>query len=177
MQDHPVGEGGEATGIHVNGRELSDHEVGQLQATYGVPPTPGSYWYDGRSGLYGISGQAGMGFMMPGHDLGDLDAGCSGGSTGVFVNGRQLPNLEWMLWSQILGGAIHPGRYWLDGNGNAGMEGNPTPLVNFVQAAAASSGAGSNNIWSSRFGAGNYEQGGERGYVSVPGHGPVGYGF
>jgi hypothetical protein len=33
------------------------------------------------------------------------------------------------------------------------------------------------NFWSTRFSAGNYDSGNQRGYVSVPGHGPVGYGF
>jgi hypothetical protein len=177
MQDHVAGEGGGGAAIHVNDHELGSDEIEQLQATYGVPPTPGRYWYDRRSGLYGVAGQAGMGFMLPGHEFGELDRSCSAGNTGVLVNGRELPNLEWMLWSQILGAAIHPGGYWLDANGDAGIEGNPMPLVNFVQAAAASAGMGSNNIWSSRLGAGNYDQGGKRGYVSVPGHGPIGYGF
>lgn len=178
MHDSAAGEGGSGTGIHVNDLELTSSELEQLQSTYGVTPSPGYYWYDPRSGVYGAAGQAGVGFMMPGHEFGALDPECSDGNTGVFVNGRNLPNLEWMLWSRILGAAIHPGRYWLDANGDAGLESNPMPLVNFVQAAAASAGGtGGDNIWSSRFGAGNYDQGGARGYVSVPGHGPIGYGF
>ena len=179
MQENAAGEGGAGTGVHVNDHEISHAELAALQSTYGVTPTPGRYWYDGRSGMYGVVGQAGMGFMLPGHEFGPLDPACSGGQTGIFVNGRQLPNLEWMLWSRVLGAAIHPGSYWLDANGNAGIEGNPMPLVNFVQSAAAATGGmgGGDNIWSSRFGAGNFDQGGARGYVSVPGHGPVGYGF
>ena len=39
------------------------------------------------------------------------------------------------------------------------------------------SGSEGDNIWSTRFSAGYYDQGNQRGYVSVPGYGPVGYGF
>jgi len=177
MQENVEGGGGTGTGVHVNDHKLTSDELTQVQSTYGEMPSPGHYWYDSRSGMYGVAGQAGLGFMLPDHDFGSLDPECSSGSTSVFVNGRQLPNLEWMLWSQILGAAIHPGHYWLDANGNAGLEGNPLPLVNFVQAVADAGTGGGDNIWSSRFGAGTYDQGGARGYVTVPGHGPIGYGF
>ena len=81
----------------------------------------------------------------------------------------------------MLGYWIQMGSYWLDEKGNAGYEGNPTPLVNLYLAARqnAYQGRGStgDNFWSSRFSAGNYDSGNQRGYVSVPGYGPVGYGF
>jgi len=38
-------------------------------------------------------------------------------------------------------------------------------------------GGGGDNTWSTRFSAGNYDNDNSRGYVSVPGYGPVGYGF
>jgi hypothetical protein len=120
--------------------------------------------------------------MLAGHRFGKLDASASNGNSGVFVNGRHLPQSEWLVWSQLLGYVIQPGRYWLDDSGNAGYEGNPTPTENLYLAAQRNAyrtgGSGSgDNFWSSRFGAGNYDSGNQRGYVSVPGHGPVGYGF
>ncbi len=90
-------------------------------------------------------------------------------------------SLKLAIWSQMLGYGIQPGSYWLDQNGNAGYAGNPMPTVNLFMAAQqnpyGSQGAGGDNSWSSRFSAGNYDSGNQRGYVSVPGHGPVGYGF
>ena len=70
--------------------------------------------------------------------------------------------------------------YWLDKNGNAGLEGNPMPLENLYLAAQrnnyAGAGSGGDNFWSTRFSAGNSNSQNTHGYVSVPGNGPVGYG-
>jgi hypothetical protein len=97
------------------------------------------------------------------------------------VNGRELPAAEWLVWSQIVGAPIQRGRYWLDARGDAGYEGNPTPTVNLYAAAAqnrqGSGAGGGDNFWSSRFSAGNSNASNTQGYVSVPGYGPVGYGF
>ncbi len=41
---------------------------------------------------------------------------------------------------------------------------------------AVASGTG-DNFWTSRFSAGNSNADNSQGYVSGPGHGPVGYGF
>ena len=38
-------------------------------------------------------------------------------------------------------------------------------------------GGSGDNFWSTRFSAGNYDSNNQRGYVSVPGYGPIGYGF
>jgi hypothetical protein len=167
--------------ITINGRALSADELAGLVATYNVQPLPGDYWYDTHSGLYGVVGYQAFGFMLPGHQFGALQANVSNGNTGVFVNGRHLPQPEWLIWSQLLGYAIQQGRYWLDGQGNAGYEGNPVPADNLYVAAQRNAyggaGGGGDNQWSTRFSAGNYDQGGSRGYVSVPGYGPIGYGF
>src|SRR6185295_11198069 len=110
-----------------------------------------------------------------------LKRNASLGNSGVFVNGRQLPESERIVWSQLLGYYILPGSYWLDGSGNAGYEGNPVPTTNLYLAAQQNAyGGGSqggDNFWSSRFGAGNSNADNSQGYVSVPGYGPVGYGF
>lgn len=173
---------GDETEVIINGIVLTEDQISQIEQTYTVKPLPGNYWYDSYSGLYGVVGYPAYGFMLAGHDYGKMDANASNGDVGVFVNGRQLPQLEWAVWSQLLGYIIQPGRYWLDENGNAGYEGNPIPTENLYLAAQrnyynSSGSGGGDNIWSSRFGAGNYDSNNQRGYVSVPGYGPVGYGF
>jgi len=170
-----------ANTVIINGITLSQEMIAELERGYGIRPRPGNYWYDKRSGLYGVVGYPAFGFMRAGHEYGELKRNASNGNTGVFVNGRELPQSEWAVWSQLLGYMIQPGKYWLDYNGNAGYEGNPIPTENLYIAAQRNSyrgsGGGGDNFWSTRFGAGNYDSGNQRGYVSVPGHGPIGYGF
>ena len=167
--------------VVINGVVLSDNQLEEFEKTYKSKPLSGRYWYDTRSGLYGVLGFPAYGFMMPGHQYGKLESNVSNGNTGVFVNGRELPESEWAVWSQLLGYLIQPGSYWLDADGNAGYEGNPMPTENLYAAAQRNAyrgaGGGGDNFWSSRFSAGNYDSGNQRGYVSVPGYGPVGYGF
>ncbi len=166
--------------IFINGKSLTKEQIAEIEKTYNVKPKPGNYWYDKTSGLYGVVGYPAFGFMLAGHNYGTMKRNVSNGNTGIIINGRELPQLEWAVWSQMLGYWIQPSSYWLDQYGNAGYEGYPTPIVNLYLAAQqnAYSGRGSgDNFWSSRFGAGNYDSGNQRGYVSVPGHGPIGYGF
>ncbi len=167
--------------ISINYQRLSASQVNDLRKTYGIEPKPGDYWYDSNSGLYGVVGYPAYGFMYPGHDFGTLNRGASAGNTNVLVNGRELPQQEWAVWSYMIGYWIQPGSYWLDKNGNAGYQGNPLPVINLYAAAKQNAyrgrGGSGDNFWSSRFSAGNYDSGNQRGYVSVPGYGPVGYGF
>lgn len=167
--------------VVINGRVLVDEQLAQLVETYGVTPLPGNYWYDAISGLYGVVGYQAYGFMYPGHKFGPLDRNVSQGNTNVFVNGRELPQSEWLIWSYMLGSPIEVGAYWLDAQGNAGYAGNPIPTVNLFMAASQNAyggqGGSGDNFWSTRFSAGNSNAGNTQGYVSVPGHGPIGYGF
>ncbi len=167
--------------IVINGTALNPAQIEEIRKMYGVEPKPGNYWYDARSGLYGVMGYPAFGFMLPGHKFGTLDSQASRGNTGVFVNGRELPLNEYTVWSYIVGNWIQPGRYWLDGNGNAGYEGSPIPVINLYAAAQQNAyrgqGSGGDNFWSTRFSAGNSNANNTQGYVSVPGYGPVGYGF
>jgi hypothetical protein len=167
--------------IIINGTPLSDAQITEIETLYGVKPKPGNYWYDSKSGLYGVIGYAAFGFMLPGHEFGELQRSASNGTTSVVVNGRELPYNEWLVWSQVLGYPIQPGFYWFDHLGNAGYEGNPIPTVNLYQTAQQNAmqgqWEGGDNFWSTRFSSGNYDRGNTRGYVSVPGYGPVGYGF
>ncbi len=167
--------------IIINGVVLSEEQITELSETYGVNPKPGKYWYDSLSGLYGVVGYPAYGFMLPGHKFGDLSPTASNGNTGVIVNNRELPQSEWAVWSYMIGYWIQPGSYWLDHQGNAGYQGNPTPVINLFLAAQQNAyrgqGSSGDNFWSTRFSAGNYDSDNQRGYVSVPGYGPVGYGF
>lgn len=167
--------------VIINDITLSNEQIKELERIYGIQPQPGSYWYDTKSGLYGVMGYSAYGFMYPGHNLGRLRRDASGGNTNVVVNGRELHQSEWAVWSYILGYWIQPGNYWLDEQGNAGYEGNPLPVVNLYSAASQNAyqgqGSGGDNFWSTRFSAGNSYAGNQQGYVSVPGYGPVGYGF
>jgi len=167
--------------VIINGTELTESQIEEFRNIYGAEPQPGNYWYDEVSGLYGVVGYPAYGYLLAGHDYGALDRNASNGDTGVRINGRDLPQTEYIVWCQILGYWIQPGSYWFDQDGNVGIEGLPIPLVNLYIAAQNNAfmggSGGGDNIWSSRFSAGNYDSNNERGYVSVPGYGPVGYGF
>lgn len=167
--------------VVINGRSLQAREIEALAAQYGVQPQPGKYWYDAVSGLYGVVGYDAYGFMLPGHDFGPLDPYASGGELPISINGRYLSRQEYTTWSHLVGAWIQPGAYWLDASGNAGVAGNPWPQINLFQAAMQNryrgQGASGDNFWSTRFSAGNANADNSQGYVSVPGHGPIGYGF
>jgi len=157
-------------GVVVNGRELTVQQAQAIQSLYGYGPPPGHYWYDSRSGAWGIEGRATAGFIMPGHNLGWLRADASHGNTGVFINGRGL-NMAEALFLQQTFGAVCRGRWWLDGRtGYWGAEGNPIPLGNIMAAMRMQRGGGGNggdNFWSTSTGTGNWS--GDCGYVSVGG--------
>lgn len=166
--------------VIINGNELTSEQLVQLEQRYSVKALPGNYWYDSKSGLYGMVGQAAFGFMYADHNFGKLDRHASKGNTGVIINGRELPQAEYVVWSQVLGYWIQLGSYWFDSNGNAGYEGNPNPVVNLYSAAQQNTYNGNSSegggFWSTRFSAGNSYVGNQTGYVSLPGGGIVGYG-
>jgi len=83
--------------IRINGATLTEGQLAEIESTYGVRPISGEYWYDAQSGLYGVMGQFSAGFMLPGHEFGALARDASAGNTGIIGNGRELPQLEWML--------------------------------------------------------------------------------
>ena len=165
--------------VVVNGTSLDGPQLAEIEQHYGVAPRPGRYWYDTESGLYGVVGFPAFGFMKPGHDFGPVSDRASNGNSGVMINGRELSLSEWGLWSLTLKSPIQEGNYWLDQWGNVGVEGQSLPLFNFAVAASGRVGGGgqsSDGFWTSRWSAGNVNAQGE-GYVSVPGHGPVDFGF
>src|SRR5688572_12559213 len=119
--------------VFINDVEVSADQLAELQRIYGRQPPPGRYWYDERSGLYGMWGHETAGYIYPGHSFGNLPAHASNGNTGVFINGREINMTEAQFFQRIFG-AVYQGRWWLDSNGNVGVEGNPMPLANLVAA-------------------------------------------
>ncbi len=166
--------------IIINGVALNETQIASLTKLYGKAPVPGNYWYDNRSGFQGVVGQGTAVQLASGLNFGTLRRDASSGTTGVLVNGRELPQTELAFFVGLIG-TINPGSYWLDANGNMGIEGNNTALVNLgavIAARGGSSGGSGDNFWSSgQYSAGNSNADNSQGYVSVPGVGPVGYGF
>ncbi|TKY61280.1 Extra-large guanine nucleotide-binding protein 1 [Spatholobus suberectus] len=77
--------------VTVNGQPISDRVLKKAEKPAG-PIQPGNYWYDFRAGFWGVMGGPCLGIIPPfieefNHPLPDK---CSGGNTGVFVNGREL---------------------------------------------------------------------------------------
>ncbi|XP_068665718.1 protein ENHANCED DISEASE RESISTANCE 4-like [Aristolochia californica] len=77
--------------VFINGQPISDRVVKKAGKQAG-PIQPGQYWYDYRAGFWGVMGQPCVGiipsfieeFNFP------MPKNCSGGATGIFVNGREL---------------------------------------------------------------------------------------
>src|SRR5215467_7707627 len=78
----------------INGVALTDQQKAQFVQIYGVAPLAGNFWYDSRSGLWGVQGREAFGVIRPGHDYGALSASASAGTTGVSINGRQINMAE-----------------------------------------------------------------------------------
>lgn len=121
-----VGGGSEdGDGVQVNGHRLTTAELELLERVTGAPVPEANYWYDKRSGLWGHRGGPAAGTIAAGLDLGGpLAPDASGGTTGVFFNGREITGQE-LYWLQVRYGAVPKGRYWLDGEGMGGVEGGP----------------------------------------------------
>ncbi len=160
--------------VFINGQQLSSQQIQELERLYQTQTVPGRYWYDNKSGMYGLEGQGTSGFLYAGHNFGRIHPKASNGNTGVFFNGRELPYSEYLVFSQLQGYYIAQGRYWMDSQGNAGVEGNQIAAVNFFTLANQyqqqnnqntnnggyyySSGQGNNgggNAWGSRWSSGN----------------------
>jgi hypothetical protein len=124
--------------VFINRHALPADTLALLERTFGARIPDGRYWYDPVSGAWGQEGAGTLGFTIAGLPVGGpLPANISGGGTRVFINGRELPPAD-LAGLQQLTGPIALGRYWLDPQGNAGMEGGP-PLVN-LRALAAQAG-------------------------------------
>jgi len=111
--------------VYVNQVRLKEKEIQALEALYNVRLQSGYFWYDTISGLWGIEGGPTMGQILPGLKLGGpLRTDASKSKTGVFINGREIHELE-LLYLQKVFGIVYPGRYWLNAQGIGGYEGGP----------------------------------------------------
>ncbi|MCY2959973.1 MAG: hypothetical protein NTY35_07380 [Planctomycetota bacterium] len=136
----------EARRVIVNGQELDAGALAELDRAARTRVPAGDYWYDARCGACGAKGGPTAAFLPAGLTLAaplraDASGGGSGRTTGVFVNGRELHPSDVQALARL--GEILPARYWLDANGNWGVEGTEWPLGN-LQQAASSGGSGYN---------------------------------
>jgi len=114
--------------VIVNKVALSDAQVAGLEQQFQTQIRDGAYWYDTKTGAWGLEGGPTAGLIPAGLSLGGpLLPDASNGNTGVFINGRELHALDVMALQQL--GPVYRGRYWMDAMGNVGFEGGP-PLLN-----------------------------------------------
>jgi hypothetical protein len=126
----------------INGKTLTADQRTEFTRIYGTRPLGGNFWYDPASGLWGVVGREAFGVLRPGHAYGTLSPTASAGTTGVFINGRQI-NLAEAMYIKSLLGSVVPGRWWLDGaTGNFGLEGNQMPVGNLFAIAKAAQSRG-----------------------------------
>jgi hypothetical protein len=147
--------------IKVNARVLGADELKRLEMVekaYGFRLSERfEYWYDNGSGAIGLWQAPTAGFLPAGLQLGGtVPADASAGNTGVFINGRQLHAVDVMVLQTFM--AVARGRWWVNGQGYFGVEGNPQPVGNVIalaQMAARRPGARQNG-WSRHYDAGGY---------------------
>jgi hypothetical protein len=167
-----------AQDVFVNRVRLDDKTRDALERAYSVRIPPARYWYDAFSGAWGVEGGPAQGQIHPGLQLGGpLRADASAGDTGVFVNGRQLHQLDVAALRRCT--QVIPGRYWVAASGVGGYEGAP-PSFNLAVLCANAGGGGSStrcdnygggqfNCSNPRTGIGMISEGGGRGAVFVDG--------
>lgn len=122
--------------VYINRMKLTPAQLQALETTYQTRIENGRYWYDAVCGAWGVEGGPTAGFILAGLDLPKpLPPDISGGGTGIFINGREIHVLDQKGLQQLFGVAYR-GRYWLDAQGNLGLEGGPA-IVNIVAAIQA----------------------------------------
>uniref|UniRef100_A0A2P2LMD1 Uncharacterized protein n=1 Tax=Rhizophora mucronata TaxID=61149 RepID=A0A2P2LMD1_RHIMU len=77
--------------VSINGHIIPDRWVKKAEKLSG-PIHPGQYWYDFHAGFWGVMGGPCLGIIPPCIEefKYSMPENCSGGNTGVFVNGREL---------------------------------------------------------------------------------------
>ncbi|KAK8554537.1 hypothetical protein V6N13_093520 [Hibiscus sabdariffa] len=77
--------------ISVNGHPIPERVLKKAEKMAG-PIQPGHYWYDFRAGFWGALGGPCLGIIPPFIEEFNypMPENCAGGTTGVFVNGREL---------------------------------------------------------------------------------------
>src|SRR5262245_56942041 len=107
----PTGERRSGT---VNRSRLDDDALRALGEHLRTRMRDGDYWYDRVCGAWGMAGGPTMGLTLAGLDVGGpLPANASNGTTGIFINGRELHVMD-VLGLQRITGMVLPGRYWVD---------------------------------------------------------------
>ena len=134
--------------VYINGIRLSDAQLQSIEQTYRIHVQDGRYWYDPVCGAWGLEGGPQCGVAVAGLALGGpLRADASNGTSGVFVNGRELHAVD---VARVIGlvGTVLPGRWWTDAQGNFGPEGWPMVGNLFVlaQQRTAEAGGSSNEV-------------------------------
>ena len=109
--------------VVINGQRLSEAELASAEKMHRIHIADANYWYDVATGAWGVQGGPTLGFIAAGLTLGGkLQPDASGGGTGVFINGRELPPSDLKSLQQLTG-PIAPGRYFITAQGLAGYEG------------------------------------------------------
>ena len=89
--------------IVINGKQCTEQEI-QILRNAGSPCLPGRYWYDHRAGGFGYEGGPTLMWGTPGLKVGGpLRPNASNGTTGVFINGRQLHVQDVINWTTYIG--------------------------------------------------------------------------
>jgi hypothetical protein len=145
-----------SSGVFINEHELSREAVAQLVAIYHRAPTPGHFWYDTNNGLYGMWGREAAGYIRAGHDFGPLPENASNGHTGVFMNGRQLNNVEVTFLQILFNGQVRQGHATVDAYWNVYDERGVllTNLALALQQAQRAMSGGGGRPWAWRDGSG-----------------------
>lgn len=152
--------------VVVNGLTLSENDIQIIETIHNVRVETGRYWYDKLSGLWGKEGEPTAGQISAGLDLGGpLRSDASKGTTGVYINGRQLPLVEVRYLKQLL--PVYRGRYWMNAQGVGGVEGGP-PIFD-LSAVAAQRGSGGYGGWNRNTPFGNLGGDGNCTYFNDPG--------
>ncbi|XP_031498052.1 uncharacterized protein LOC116262710 isoform X1 [Nymphaea colorata] len=91
IRDLSLGLEGMKSKVFVNGRPIPDRLVKKAEERAG-PIQPGHYWYDYEAGFWGVMGQPCLGIIPPHIEEFNypVPRNCTGGKTGVIVNGREL---------------------------------------------------------------------------------------
>ena len=133
--------------VAVNRAPLPAPQLARLERQYRVRLADGRYWYDQRTGAWGVWGGPALGVVLPGLELGaPLPADASGGGTRVFVNGRELHPLD-VVALRAIGADPVAGRYWVDAAGNGGLEGGPAYFNLYAMAARARAAGRGGSGW------------------------------
>ena len=121
------------SGVWINGVRLSVSQLDAITRRYGLRIPPGKYWYDRACGAWGVEGGPTLGVTIAGVQLGGrLRADASRGNTGVFVNGRQLPQRDVAVLQQMRV-PVMQGYWQVDSQGDVRQAGRSQVLCNLFQ--------------------------------------------